>query len=141
MEIRSNKVYYFKFSKLADVDNTEKEFEHPFYNDISNCINQEENKYVGFTDNDDIFVRLNDYKVSMIAEVFNKHGFEFEILDVTEPVIKGDIQKKYPEVEVLTPHLFEDFRYDNTTIDDVLDKINKKGIDSLDEIDKEILKS
>lgn len=141
MEIKSNKVYHFKFSKLVDIDNTEKEFEHPFYNDISNCVNQEENKYLGFTDNDDVFVRLNDYKVSMIAEVFKKHGFEFEILDVTDSVIKGDIQKQYPEVEALTPHLFEDFRYDNTTIDDVLDKINEKGIDSLDEIDKEILKS
>lgn len=141
MEIKSNKIYLFKFSKLVDVDNTENDFEHPFYNDISNCVDKEENKYLGFTDNDDVFVRLNDYKVSIISDVFTKHGFEFEILDVTEEVIKGNIQKEYPEVEALTPQIFEDFRHENTTIDDVLDKINETGIDSLDEIDKMILKS
>ena len=30
-------------------------------------------------------------------------------------------------------------RLDNTTIDDVLDKINEKGIESLDDLDKRVL--
>ena len=59
--------------------------------------------------------------------------------DVTDKVISGEIQKLYPEVEKFTPKLFENFRLDNTTIDDVLDKINDKGIESLDDIDKKVL--
>ena len=37
--------------------------------------------------------------------------------------------------------MFDDFRIENTTIDDVLDKILEKGIDSIDSIDKRILEA
>jgi hypothetical protein len=56
--------------------------------------------------------------------------------DVTEKVISGEIQAEYPEVE---KELFENFRLDNVTVDDVLDKISRLGIESLDDIDKKIL--
>ena len=53
----------------------------------------------------------------------------------------GDIQKKFPEVEKLTPYMFDNFRIENTSVDDVLDKILEKGINSIDNIDKIILGS
>ena len=58
--------------------------------------------------------------------------------DVTEKVISGEMQAQYPEVGRA---LFENFRLENTTIDDVLDKISSLGIESLDNIDKAILES
>jgi len=58
--------------------------------------------------------------------------------DVTEQVIRGGIQAEYPEVE---KGLFENFRLENTTVDNVLDKISSFGIESLDHIDKAILAS
>ena len=141
MKIKSNEIYLFKFIKVVDVDSDdEKEFEHPIYNEISNCLNEEEINYIGFTDNEDIFARIPEYKIQLMSKIFTKWGFEFELSNVTQSVKKGIIQKEYPEVEELTPQLFEDFRYENTTIDDVLDKIIEMGIDSLDEIDKSILK-
>lgn len=140
MNIKSNQIYLFKFTKLVNIGDDD-EFTHPIYSDLSNCLDDGEDKYIGFSDNEDMFVRLSDYKVGLIAEIFSKYGFEFDIIDVTESVIKGITQKEYPEVEKLTPYMFEDFRYENTSTDDVLDKINEMGIDSLDKIDKEILKN
>lgn len=141
MNIKSNKIYLLKFTKTVNIDDTNQEFEHPIYNDLANCVDKDENKYIGFADNEDMFVRLPYYKVKLISDIFSKYGFEFDVLDVTDSVIKGITQKEYPEVEALTPYLFEDFRYENTTIDDVLDKINEMGMNSLDEIDKTILKA
>ena len=66
--------------------------------------------------------------------------FEFTKTDVTDKVISGEIAKEYPEVKEVTPKLFTDFRLDNTSVDDILDKIIESGIDSLDKIDKTILK-
>jgi urate oxidase len=96
-------------------------------------------KYLGFTNDDDIFVRLPDYKVDKITAVLSKY-FEFTKTDVTDKVISGEIAKIYPEVKEVTPKLFTDFRLDNTSVDDILDKIIESGIDSLDKIDKTILK-
>lgn len=132
--IKSNKIFLFKFTKTFDISDT-----HPIYSDLSNCLNPGEDKYLGFADNEDMFVRLPEFKVWSISDIFSKYGFEFDVLDVTSDVIKGKTQKEYPEVEKLTPYLFEDFRYDNTSIDDVLDKINESGMVSLDTIDKAIL--
>ncbi len=138
--MKANKIYLLKFTKSVNIEDGD-EFTHPIYNDLSNCLNDDEQKYLGFADNEDIFIRLVDYKVTLISEIFSKYGFEFDVLDVTSSVIKGKIQKDYPEVEKLTPYLFEDFRVDNTSIDDILDKINESGMDSLDNIDKKILKT
>lgn len=138
--MKANKIYLLKFTKTVNIEDGD-EFTHPIYNDLSNCLNVDEQKYLGFSDNEDIFIRLVDYKVSLVSNIFSKYGFEFDVIDVTDAVIKGDIQKEYPEVEKLTPYLFEDFRIDTTSVDDILDKINEKGMDSLDNIDKKILKA
>jgi len=133
--MKANKIYLIKFTKLVNIDDEK----HPIYNDFTNCLNPEDQKYVGFADNEDIFIRLNDYKVDSFASIFTKYGFEFDVLDVTDSVIKGKTQKIYPEVEALTPYLFEDFRLDTTSVDDILDKINETGMDSLDNTDTVIL--
>lgn len=134
--MKSNKIYLIKFTKKVEVDN---DFNHPVYEDLSKCLDKGDEKFIGFTDNEDIFVRLSDIKVDKICNIFTKHGFEFNVNEVTELVINGDMQKAYPEVEELTPQIFEVFRLENTSVDDILDKISEKGMDSLDETDKAIL--
>jgi len=135
--MKSNNIYFVRFTKFSDIEDDN----HPIYQDLSNALDKEDSKYLGFTNNEDVFIRLVYFKVQKVLDVFSKHGFEFEVTDVTNGVISGDIQKKFPEVEKLTPFMFDDFRIENTTIDDVLDKILEKGIDSIDSIDKRILEA
>jgi hypothetical protein len=139
MKIKSNKVYHIKFTKLVDTGNTD-DFTHPIYGELSQLIEKDEQCLIGFTDSEDLVARVLDFKLKEICSLFEKHGFEFDVIDVTQEVINGQFQKEYPEVQVLTPNIFDDFRFDYLTVDDVLDKINETGIDSLDDIDKKILK-
>jgi hypothetical protein len=140
--MKSNKIYFIKVIKEIDgmggIEN-DSDFSHHFYTELLDVIDVEEVKYIGFSDSEDFFVRFEGLKFNKVLSVLKKH-FELTATDVTDKVISGEIQKLYPEVESLTPELFTDFRLDNTSTDDVLDKINFTGIESLDEIDKEILK-
>ncbi len=135
--MKSNNIYFVKFTKSTDIEDEA----HPIYQDLSNALDKEDSKYLGFTNGEDLFIRLVYFKVQKVLDVFTKYGFEFEVTDVTKDVISGDIQKKYPEVEKLTPYMFDNFRIENTSVDDVLDKILEKGINSIDNIDKMILGS
>lgn len=135
-----NKIYFLKI-----ISETIKEFDmdsvdnHPIYEELSDCLEPGDSDYLGFTNDDDIFVRLSDYKVDKITAVLSKY-FEFTKTDVTDKIISGSVEKEYPEVKQISPKLFKDFRLDNTSVDDILDKIIENGIDSLDKIDKDILK-
>lgn len=132
-----NKIYLLRMVDGDAPDYKEDEV-HPFYEELTECLDEQDQEYIGFTDSDDLFVRLDEYKVKKIETIFKKY-FIFCKTDVTDKVISGEMQKLYPEVERFTPKLFENFRLDNTSIDDVLDKINDKGIESLDDIDKRVL--
>ena len=135
--MKSNNIYFVRFTKSSDIEDNA----HPIYQDLSNALDKEDGKYLGFTNGEDLFIRLVYFKVQKVLDVFTKHEFEFEVTDVTSDVISGDIQKKFPEVEKLTPFMFDDFRIENTSVDDVLDKILEKGINSIDSIDKRILEA
>ena len=135
--MKSNNIYFVRFTKSSDIEDNA----HPIYQDLSNALDKEDGKYLGFTNGEDLFIRLVYFKVQKVLDVFTKHEFEFEVTDVTSDVISGDIQKKFPEVEKLTPYMFDNFRIENTSVDDVLDKILEKGINSIDNIDKMILGS
>ena len=135
--MKSNNIYFVRFTKSSDIEDDN----HPIYQDLSNALDKEDGKYLGFTNGEDLFIRLVYFKVQKVLDVFTKYGFEFEVTDVTSDVISGDIQKKFPEVEKLTPYMFDNFRIENTSVDDVLDKILERGINSIDTIDKMILGS
>ena len=116
--MKSNNIYFVRFTKSSDIEDDA----HPIYQDLSNALDKEDGKYLGFTNGEDLFIRLVYFKVQKVLDVFTKYGFEFEVTDVTSDVISGDIQKKFPEVEKLTPYMFDNFRIENTSVDDVLDK-------------------
>jgi hypothetical protein len=62
---------------------------------------------------------------------------EFQYEEITDDVLNGDIHFK----GTLFESDVEDFIKDNLTVDHVLDKINKFGIESLTEFDRNILES
>ena len=137
--MKSNTVYFIEFTKKVDTGNDD--FTHPIYNELSQILDDGDDKLLGFTNSENIILRLFEHKVKEICSLFEKYGFELTVSDVTDKVICGDMQLEYPEVQELTPKIFDIFRLENETIDNVLDKINERGIESLDYIDQEILKN
>jgi hypothetical protein len=73
-------------------------------------------------------------KLFDIVNIFEKY---FKVIkeDITENIINGMV---YPNVEY---DIFERFRIDYTTVDNILDKILINGINCLDNIDYMILES
>jgi len=130
-----NKIYQIK---LLDKDNLSNEVIDSFLFEVALTIDSEDANYMGFSNDDDIFVRLNEYKIDKIVNVLSKY-FSFTIEDVSDKALSGELKKLYPEVDKLTPKLFKKFRKDNTTIDHILDKINEKGMQSHDKTDLKIL--
>ena len=133
------KIYLFKLvgEDIDGVFEGGEDFSHPFFAELADVIGEEDVKYLGFTKTDDIFAALEESKIEKLSNIMNKY-FIISKTDVTEKVISGEIQAEYPEVE---KELFDNFRLDNVTVDDVLDKISSLGIESLDDIDKAILES
>lgn len=135
-----NKIYQITIVEdVENINSDDNDFTHPFFEEITLSLNENDANYIGFSDNDEMFVRLDTIKMKRVVDIMKKY-FVIDIKDVSDKVISGELQKLYPEVESLTPKLFKKFRLDNETVDDVLDKINENGIDSLDKVDKKILK-
>lgn len=132
--MKANKVYFIKV--ISDPDEGD---ENAICEDLLNIVDEDELGYIGFTEKNDMFLRLVSNKILHVCGILKKHNIKFEISEITSEIINGSIQNKYPEVEKLTPNIFTEFRIENTDVDDILDKINETGIESLDYIDKSIL--
>jgi len=135
-----NRIYQITIVEdVENINSDDNDFSHPFFEEVALSLNEKDANYIGFSNNDEMFVRLDTIKLKRVVDIMNKY-FVIEIKDVSDKVISGELQKLYPEVESLTPKLFRKFRLDNETVDDVLDKINEGGLKSLDKVDKKILK-
>jgi len=135
-----NKIYLLRLEEVNEEVIVDDNYSHKLFEEITDVVGVKYIKYIGFSNNDEMFVRLPEYILSELENVLSKYA-TFSKDDVSSSVINGDIQKIYPEVEVLTPYFFSSFREDVETIDDVLDKINRIGIKNLDTIDYFILSS
>ena len=131
------KMYLFKLVGEDILDGDNNDFSHPFYAEISEVINPDDVQYMRFGKKETIFITIEDFRIKEISTVFTKH-FILSIRDISNDVLTCNIQREYPEID---REYFDEYRLANTTMDDVLDKISKSGIHSLDHIDKRILES
>jgi hypothetical protein len=133
-----NNIYLLKLEEIDELEDTlDSDFSHPIFTDLATTL-AEDGRYIGFSDDGCVFVRLCDHKLSALEFIINKYT-SFTKEDVSDRVISGEMQKLYPEVEELTPMIFEKFRLEVTTIDNILDRISLNGIQSLDNIHTHIL--
>lgn len=133
----SNKIFLIRTINIPkDVD------ENRLLREFSDCFDEgDENNYAveEVNGNDYIFLRFPDYKVEKVCRVLDKY-INYTIEEISHDVLvdcKEDISEilKNPEYKPF----FDSFRIENAQVDDVLDKILIRGVDSLDDIDKQIL--
>jgi hypothetical protein len=137
--MKSNKIYHIRLEKeIVKTNYQENDFSHPIYAELAIIIEQEEAKYIWISDEDELFIRLDENKYKSIKSTFEKY-YELVAEDITEKLLKGEIEKLNPKIKFSNEAFFTSFRKEYTSIDDLLDKINAKGIDSLDAVDKAML--
>lgn len=137
--MKSNKIYHIRLEKeIVKTNYKENDFSHPIYAELATIIDLEEAKYIWISDDDELFIRLDANKYKRIKSAFGKY-YELVAEDVTEKLLRGEIEKLNPKIRFSNEAFFASFRREYTSIDDLLDKINAMGIDALDTIDKSIL--
>jgi RNA processing factor Prp31 len=89
-----------------------------------------------------VYIRDNGYVSDNFYNVVKKY-YESTIEDVSEIIIKDNslLSDMDDYCREYSYKMFEEFRKDYSSTDDVLDKIIENGIDYIDDIDKEILKT
>jgi len=92
-----------------------------------------------------MFCIVNDYDIEDLSKLYDTLSVKFKMEDLTKKVILcDDINTSYLsergfDVSKEINNLIKDFYKENVTADDILDKINLKGIKSITKIDKLIL--
>jgi hypothetical protein len=86
-----------------------------------------------------VFCFIENYKCEKLIEIFKKYDVLVEYKDITEDVLFGFNQINDIECRETFNKLNSDFLLGNLSIDIILDKINKFGINSLSDIDKKLL--
>lgn len=137
--MKSNKIYHIRLEReIIKTNYKENDFSQTIYTELATIIELEEVKYIWISDDDELFIRLDENKYKRIKGAFEKY-YELIAEDITEKLLKGEIEKLNPKIKFSNEAFFSSFRKEYTSIDDLLDKINTKGMDSLDTIDKLIL--
>lgn len=94
-----------------------------------------------------MFILLNPQLIKDLGNLYTQHGIKFTLLDLTEDVVfDNPFKTKYRNSLGQPCHrkvlnLIRDYKKDWTGVDDVLDKILVKGIESLTPLDYKILRS
>ena len=137
--MKSNKIYHIRLVReIVKTNYEENDFSHPIYSELAAIIEIDEEKYIWVSDDDELFIRLDENKYTRIKSAFEKY-YKLIAEDITEKLLRGEIEKLNPKIKFSKEAFFTSFRKEYTSIDDLLDKINAKGIDSLDTIDQSIL--
>ena len=110
----------------------------------------EKSDAIDFISNDSKYGIIGFFKqqeANEVEKIFKKYGVLFKINDLTRDVfLEKDVHlnKTCPEkvlnLDVFLKKMLNRFREENLNVDIVLEKINDKGIDSLSDKEREILK-
>lgn len=131
------RIRYIKAINIDDIDKQNEALEI-----FSNFIEPGDFNNISFIevgDEEIAFILLDEIKTNKIVDAFRDLGILIEEKDVTDDILRGNYNKD--EIEDSFLYIIDEFILKNLTVDIVLDKINEKGIESLNKIDYQILKT
>jgi hypothetical protein len=140
--MKHNKLYLIKTLSVKKGVNLTDDLQKMILTKIANVLDKNDDKDIVVELVDDkefMFFRLSYMKVMRICSILQPY-INYSVDEISDKVILGDVD----EYDFIIDNddlskFFNSFRLDNASVDDILDKILDKGINSLDEIDKLIL--
>jgi hypothetical protein len=140
--MKHNKLYLIKTLSVKKGVNLTDDLQEMILTKIANVLDKNDDKDMIVESVDDkefMFFRLSYMKVMRICSILEPY-INYSVDEISDKVIFGDVD----EYDFIIDNddlskFFNSFRLDNASVDDILDKILDKGINSLDEIDKLIL--
>ena len=145
MDIKPSKIFKIKMDISKTINGMSiEEADDIMFSEIGEFFTEDmrEKGKVALNGNHTAYIRDNGLIAHKFYEVVSKY-FNSSIEDISDIVIKDnsiltemdDYCREYSYI------MFEEYRKEYSSIDDVLDKIVDKGIDYIDDIDKEILEN
>jgi len=140
--MKHNKLYLIKTLSVKKGVNLTDDLQEMILTKIANVLDKNDDKDMiveSIDDKEFMFFRLSYMKVMRICSILEPY-INYSVDEISDKVILGDVD----EYDFIIDNddlskFFNSFRLDNASVDDILDKILDKGINSLDEIDKLIL--
>jgi len=140
--MKHNKLYLIKTLSIKKGVNLTDDLQEMILTKIANVLDKNDDKDMiveSIDDKEFMFFRLSYMKVMRICSILEPY-INYSVDEISDKVILGDVD----EYDFIIDNddlskFFNSFRLDNASVDDILDKILDKGINSLDEIDKLIL--
>jgi len=140
--MKHNKLYLIKTLSVKKGVNLTDDLQEMILTKIANVLDKNDDKDMiveSIDDKEFMFFRLSYMKVMRICSILEPY-INYSVDEISDKVILGDVD----EYDFIIDNddlskFFNSFRLDNASVDDNLDKILDKGINSLDEIDKLIL--
>lgn len=139
--MRHNKIYLIKTLSVKNGVDLTDDVQELIFKKMASVLDKGDDKEIAielFDDKEFMFFRLSYMKVMRICSILDPY-LNYLIEEVTDEVINGNNEYKILINSNDLTDFFNTFRIENTTVDDILDKILDKGINSLDDIDKLIL--
>ena len=136
-----NSVNFFKISKVPEI------IENTIFSELADILDPEDESLIAiypWKDGDIMFTFLSDQKVKSLVILFEAHAVLEKFKNVTESILMArEKGKEFKTVFENTDYtkLLNKFLKENLTVDLILDKITEYGIESINEIDKEIMKN
>jgi hypothetical protein len=84
------------------------------------------------------YIILNPYQLQKLREFEIRLNYPFDYEDISERVIMGDLTDEELNDDFLL-EFYQTYEIMEKNVDIILDKINMRGINNLNKIDKEIL--
>lgn len=165
MSVLKNITAYYIKTKTFDDPILKEKIEDGVVEVFTKYFEPEDENYIAIGDNDDfMFLFVEDYKVKALFNYLTDNDLVISCKEISNDIINGDIydnedfksvyyanqetiekfKSEFGDDFVYEPEfkkVFDNFIVKNVTPDNILDKINEKGIESLTDIDKEILKN
>jgi hypothetical protein len=138
-----NRAYLIRFKKLDDSSY----LDNYIFPNLAHLLSESGKNIAveeGENGHDVMVLFIDDNKLQPVIEFCSEEEIIFEHYDITESLLRSE---NLPEVvlEMVSSDEFEEvfnqFFIKNSSVDTVLDKISKKGKESLTAIDKQILKN
>jgi patatin-like phospholipase/acyl hydrolase len=136
------RIYYLTFN---DEDGDEKDLPDYFDDEMVKIFSETDQEHIIM---DDLFskeamvVPLYEYKFDLLLRLLDKLDYDYEYKDITDDVVMDNyISEHFELLNLVHERKLDKIKKVVSTVDMILDKISQKGIDSLTEVDKEILNS
>lgn len=127
---------------ISIVNLTKEEIDEEFTDELYRYIQTEDivNNKIAVVSEDTFYIRGDMKKINELDKFISKYHI-IEVTDVSNDLlVSNDIYNSINELDMdQFGQMFDDFRLLYTTKDNVLDKILKRGMDYIDDIDRQIL--